>query len=272
MNRLIDFLVLGLMFMSAAYVTEIQNESSTDDEVIINKTELITFDSINVEKLENTDTLQLIDSIKLDTVIEKVEPLVFADAKFEAYMNTNLRKKLTSHVNDATVNPRADDAGNWTGGVQGKGKLVGTYRDIAAVTACAYYGKKTVTPEELRAIDENEAKRIIKWIWDSINASEIPDQDVANITMHIKMHYGNIRIVQRALNSLGENLKLSGTMNKPTLKALQKHTKSDAINTYNVIRTKLKHSYSRSNPVYRKGFMRIIENDFPLKNKNKDEQ
>jgi hypothetical protein len=184
-------------------------------------------------------------------------------SSFEKYMRLPHRQLLTSAQNDGTINPRADDAGNWTGGVVGVGNLVGTYRDISAVAASAYYGYP-VTVSKLRSIDYNEAKRIIKWIWDSIDASQIPDQDVANITMHIKMHFGNIQLVQKALNQLGERLELDGVMGPKTLAAIQRQSRLQPVLTYNRIRAQLKAAYEKSNPVYREGFMNVLK-DFPKK-------
>lgn len=145
-------------------------------------------------------------------------------SSFEKYIQLPHRQFLTSAQNDGTINPRSDDAGNWTGGVVGVGNLVGTYRDISAVAASAYYGYP-VTVSKLRSIDYNEAKKIIKWIWDSIDATEIPNQDVANITMHIKMHFGNIRLVQKALNQMGAGLKVDGVMGPKTLAAIQNQSR-----------------------------------------------
>lgn len=185
-------------------------------------------------------------------------------ANFNGYFNLPHRKLLTSSANDGTINPRPDDAGNWT--YCGKGKLVGTYRDISACAATAYYGYE-VDVHKLRSIDYNEAKRIIKWIWDSINASEIPNQDIANITMHIKMHFGNVGLVQKALVQRGENIGIDGVMGSKTLAALKRKAKSQPIKLYNSIRFYLEQSYNKSNPVYKKGFLKVLK-DFPKKKDN----
>lgn len=193
--------------------------------------------------------------------------MISKGANFERYMQMPWRKKLTQAANDGTINPRADDAGNWDSGVIGVGKLLGTYRDISAVLAKTYY-KREISVQDLRNIDYNEAKRIIKWIWDGIRAGEIQDQDVANITMHIKMHFGNIRLVQEALNNLGEKLDIDGTLGQKTLDAINRQIRKGPARLYNAIRAKLKAAYERSNPVYRKGFLNVLS-DFPEKSTNK---
>lgn len=188
---------------------------------------------------------------------------MLAKARFERYMNLPHRKKLTSAANDGTSNPRADDAGNWTGCGAGQGRLVGTYRDISACLYQQYKGRP-IYVEDMRAMTYAEAKEIIRSIWDKMKLSEVPNQDVANITMHIKMHFGNVKIVQRALNLLGERLSTDGLMGSKTLAALKRQTSLRPTATYNKIRSLLVQAYEKSNPVYRKGFMSLLE-DFPPK-------
>lgn len=189
-------------------------------------------------------------------------------ADFYKYMDLPLRKALTSQVNDGTINPDPDDYGNWTGGRPGKGKLIGTYRDISAVALSDYLGREA-TVEDLRALTHDDAVKIIKSWWDKMQLSEVPDQDVASITFHIKMHYGNLRLVQIALNKLGENLKVDGVFGPQSLAALIRQTKRDEVATYTAIRNTLKKSYEQANPKWRNGFMRFLKEDFPEKQQKK---
>ena len=196
------------------------------------------------------------DSIPLDSI--KVI------SKFEVYIQTELRQILISSDNDGTINPRADDAGNWTGCACGKGKLVGTFRDISACAFTGYYNYEP-TVEELRAITYRQAKTIYKWFWDNLNLSNIPDQDIANITMHIKLHFGNIKIIQIALNNLGANLTVDGIMGPKTNKELVKYSFQNSTKNYNEIRTVLEKRYENASPVYKKGFLKFLKRHFPKK-------
>ena len=189
--------------------------------------------------------------------------MISTGANFEKYIQMPWRQKLLQAANDGTINPRSDDAGNWDSGQIGVGKLLGTYRDISAVLAKSYY-KREITVQDLRNIDYNEAKIIIKWMWDGIRASEIKDQDVANIIFHIKMHFGNVRLAQEALNKLGENLSVDGSLGSKTLDAINRQIRRNPAKLYNAIRANLKAAYERSNPVYTKGFMKLLS-DFPEK-------
>lgn len=183
-------------------------------------------------------------------------------ASFNSYMNLPLRKALTSQVNDGTINPSPLDAGNWTGGVVGVGKLIGTYRDISAVALSSYLGREA-TVEDLRALTEASATKIIKSWWDAMRMGEVPNQDVANIVFHLRMHFGNVRIAQKALNSLGESLNVDGQMGPTTLEALKRQTRRNALKVYSVIRNMLKETYEKS--PYKTGFMRFLTEDFPEK-------
>jgi hypothetical protein len=214
----------------------------------------------NVEYKIEVDTLVIKDTILIQSepkIEERVQikNVSLKDVNFNSYMNLPLRKKLTDSSNDGTINPDPTDSGNWTECKCGKGNLVGTYRDISACALSAYL-KRSVTVKDLRSLTEEDAKKIIKTWWDNMQMSKIPDQDVANLIFHIKMHFGNIQIVQKALNIKDNNV----------IEILVEKTKFDPIETYNKIRENLKKAYENCNPKYRKGFMRFLTEDFPEKN------
>ncbi len=179
-------------------------------------------------------------------------------------MNLPLRKLLTGIVNDATANPLANDAGNWTGCSPGKGNLIGTYRDISAC-ALSDYLKRPATVQDLRNLTEADTRTIIRSWWDKMRMSEVPDQDVANIVFHLRMHFGNVHIAQIALRQLGENVDIDGQFGPQTLEALKRQTRRNAGKTYTAIRNLLKANYQRSDPSVRAGFMRFLTDDFPEK-------
>ena len=192
-------------------------------------------------------------------------------ASFDSYINTPLRKALTSSANNGTKDtpghPRADDAGNWTGCSNGTGNLVGTYRDISACFLSQELGRPA-TYEDLKALTEQDAKRLIKKrFWDKLELDKVSHQETANIICHIYMHYGNIKVVQRALNKLGAGLSTDGQPGPKTNAALQKYA---GVTGYNAIRSELKTAYENNSVViYRKPFLDALEKHFPIISDNK---
>lgn len=181
---------------------------------------------------------------------------------FKQYINSPLRQKLLSSSNSNLASPSKHDGSNWSGCQIGKGVLAGTFRDVSACAASACYGRD-ISIEEMKNLDYNAAVKIIEWIWNKIYGSSIPDQSVANLTMHIQMQFGNIRMVQNALNSKGYNLRSTGAMNRATLNALQNACDKDAIETYNIIREELLSTFKsmRGSHLY----IRVVSKEFPPK-------
>lgn len=195
----------------------------------------------------------------IDLIYSFFEP-VPKDSDFSKYMQSPLRQKLSSHENTATEDPNANDASNWSGCQTGKGVLAGTFRDISACAVSACYGRD-VTVAEMKNLSYFEAEKVINWIWDKIQASKIPNQSVANLVMHIQMQYGNIKIVQLALNEMGAKLRLSGRMDSKTQEALLNFTRLDRADTFNQIRKQLIHAYDRMRGT--SIYVRIINKEFP---------
>lgn len=190
--------------------------------------------------------------------VNLVPTVQLKDINFNSYMELPVRKKLTSSLNDDTVNPDPHDAGNWTGCGCGKGNLVGTYRDVSAC-AMTHMLKRPATVEDLRSLTEEDVKRIFKSWWDDMKMYEISDQDVANIIFHIKLHFGNLGVVQRAFNVKDSKDLMSVVIDK---------SKSDPVEAYALIRETLKQTYMNCNPRYRVGFLRLLDLEFPEKNKS----
>lgn len=192
-------------------------------------------------------------------------------ADFKAYMNTPLRKALTSSSNNGTKDtpghPRADDAGNWTGCSNGSGQLVGTYRDISACMLTQVLGRPA-TYLDLKALTQARAEELIKiWFWDKLELDKVKHQETANICAHIFMHYGNVKVIQDGLNTIGAGLTADGRTGPATLAAIQKFA---GVRGYNAIRAELKRRYETNSVViYRKPFLDALEKNFPVLDNSK---
>ena len=246
MTKIFDLLICLTMLFGIASLSQSSSLPEIKQELKQELTVIIE-DTILSEELNCIEEKELI-----------VKPVVdYRDVNFKSYMNLPIRKQLTSALNDDTVNPDPHDAGNWTGCGCGQGNLVGTYRDVSAC-AMTHMLKRPATTQDLRSLTEEDVNRIFKSWWDDMRMYEIPDQDVANIIFHIKLHFGNIGVVKRALN-IGDD--------KDIIDAVREKTKSDPIETYSLIREDLKTTYSRCNPRYVRGFLRLRDEEFPEKNK-----
>lgn len=189
---------------------------------------------------------------------------LFPRADFEHYMNTPLRQKLLDTINNGMHSPRPHDASNWTGCRVGKGELVGTFRDISACAASACY-KRDVTVDELANFSYDQAKGVIRWIWDGIKATELPDQKIADLYMHIQMHYGNVKVVEKALDKMGYKVSLNGRMRPYEFQQFIEASKKTPFQTYNQIRDCLKTAYAGDNPHFRKAFLKFLDKEFPVR-------
>jgi len=165
----------------------------------------------------------------------------FPQASFETYMQTPFRVKLTKASNNGMQNPNPKDGSNWTSCRVGQGQLVGTFRDISACAASLHLGRP-VTKEELSNFSYEQAAAVLEGLWEDIWAPTIPHQATANICMHVKVHYGNMRPVERALNSLGANCKVDGVWRKWELRWLQHLSYANSGATYMAIRAELSKS------------------------------
>jgi hypothetical protein len=187
---------------------------------------------------------------------------LFPKSDFEHYMQTPLRQKLLDTLNNGMDNPRPHDASNWTGCRVGKGTLVGTFRDISACAASACY-QREVTVDELANFTYDQAKGVIRWIWDGIDATELPDQKIADLYMHIQMHYGNLKVVEKALRKMGYEVWLDGRMKNYEFESFLDASKKQPYRTFNEIRTCLADAYAGDNPKFRRGFLKFLDEEFP---------
>jgi lysozyme family protein len=96
-----------------------------------------------------------------------------------------------------------DDNGNYTGGVKGKGNLVGTNHGIAAPTLSAWLGR-TATVSDMKNLSLETAQLIFKkFFWDKIHADEIKFQGIAEFIFDWSLGSAYcFKEINRALNFL----------------------------------------------------------------------
>ena len=138
-------------------------------------------------------------------------------ASFETYL------PLLQQVEGVYTNHPKDN-GNWTGGKQGIGNLVGTNYGISAPVYAQWIGR-TPTVQDMKSITKKIAQEIFKaWFWNKVNASAINDQSVANIIVDHAVNAGTGsagKIVQKVLNtSFGFNLVVDGAIGNNTINAI----------------------------------------------------
>ena len=203
-------------------------------------------------------------------ILEFFNALGISKASGMAYMYSEPRYSLTNKQNNCVIAgikgiPRDDDAGNWTGCAPGAGQKVGTCLDWSACAESQYLGR-AATPEDLDNLNFNKVAGRMTAIFNQLGLNQLSDQDVANITMHVAMHFGigNLRVVQNALRDLGEDITPDGQMGPQTLAALKRQTNKNAANTYNAIRARLEESYNNAPAHVRAGFLNGLKH-FPEK-------
>ena len=188
-------------------------------------------------------------------------------ASINLYFEHPHRKLLTLASNDATgleTNPRSDDAGNWTGCSINSGLLVGTHRDVSACLLSDHLGRNA-TVYDLRALTKQDVVELFrKYFWDKLGADSLPNQNVANIATHTFAHAGNVRLIQKALNSLGENLTVDGVSGPMTRAALLRQTQRHGNKLYNRIRQEMEQSYLNAGPVYAGPFITQLNQFWPV--------
>lgn len=113
---------------------------------------------------------------------------------------------ILKHEGGYQVHPK--DSGNWSSGKVGEGVLIGTKYGISAPTLIAWRGRM-VTPEEMKNLTEEEAKRIFKSkYWDPLQLDKVKDQQVATLIFDAADGSGVSlakKHVIRALNKIGIN-------------------------------------------------------------------
>lgn len=117
-------------------------------------------------------------------------------AKFE------IAHKKTS-INEGGYTSVREDSGNWTGGVVGVGKLIGTNFGISAPVLCEFL-RKTATIEDMKNITKDTVEIIYrKNYWNKIHGDELTNQEIANSLYDSAVNMGvgqAIKLAQKALN------------------------------------------------------------------------
>jgi lysozyme family protein len=130
-----------------------------------------------------------------------------------------------------------DDNGNWTGGKKGVGELKGTKFGISAASYPAI-DIKALTIEQASALYYRD-------FWRPLGLDEIPNLDIACEIFDTAVNTGTgtaVRIAQRSVKFLGEDIAVDGKPGSDTIKALVRWSKKDpqslfkALNGYQFMR------------------------------------
>lgn len=108
-----------------------------------------------------------------------------------------------------------NDNGNWTGGVKGRGVLIGTNHGVSAPVLSEYLGR-TATVSDMRTLSLEVTEKIFRRnYWDKIRGNEIINQDSANEIFDDAINAGVGAAIRKAQRALG--LKDDGIMGPITL-------------------------------------------------------
>lgn len=155
------------------------------------------------------------------------------------------------------------DPGNYTGGKIGVGIQAGTNMSISAPILSDWRGHE-VTKAEMQALTKKEALEIYKVkYWDKIKGDEIKDQTIANFIADMKSSGGGIPALQRALNTLGENVKVDGGFGDETLKAVNRQITINKAGLHNAFRDQMIIHYEGIGGPGLKNWIASMDRDYP---------
>ncbi len=125
-------------------------------------------------------------------------------------------KRLAKIEGGYSDNP--SDNGNWTGGKQGVGHLVGTNYGITACDYADFIGH-TPSAQEMRDMPFEHAEEIYKKVyWPAMRGDEIENQEEATDILDFDVNSGIKNAIMKAQIVLG--LPQTGIMSNETLKHL----------------------------------------------------
>lgn len=184
-------------------------------------------------------------------------------ASFEQYIAPGTRR---SRRIEAGYQNLYNDVGNWTGGAIGVGIQAGTNMSISAPKLSEWRGHP-VTAQEMQALTKTEALQIYKAeYWDEIKGDQIRSQTIANFAADMKSSAGGngIKELQKALNSLGENLSVDGSVGNDTVQAINRQNAAKLNNLY---RDNMEAYYKRigvgTNAMFLNGWLKDLDKDYP---------
>jgi lysozyme family protein len=122
-------------------------------------------------------------------------------------------EKTSQSEGGYTAHPK--DNGNWTGGRQGVGVLIGTNFGVSAPLLKQFLGRNpTVT--EMKNLSLDTVKNLFKKLyWDAIRGDEIINQEIANEFFDDAILSGQVSAIKKMQTVLG--LSVTGKMDKQTL-------------------------------------------------------
>ena len=156
---------------------------------------------------------------------------------------------------------RTDDTGNWNP----CGELAGTNMGVSAVALSEWVGR-CVTESEMRTLDQATAFNFYAWYFDKYRLFEIQDQKFAELLMNNAMGSpgGATRSAQRALNALGFNIQVDGSMGQQTINALNDAWRKNPAGIYNMVRDQwLLYLKSINKPQFLDGWIYRLDKYFP---------
>jgi hypothetical protein len=158
-----------------------------------------------------------------------------------------------------------NDTGNWTGGQIGVGIQAGTNRSISAPVLSSWVGHP-VTAQEMQALSVETAKAIYKdKFWNAISADQILSQVIAEFAADMKSSTGNNKALQRALNDIGYNVSIDGSIGQQTLGAInQAYTAGKTAQLYNAHRARMIEHYSGV-PNFATALINQLNDDYPAR-------
>ena len=138
------------------------------------------------------------------------------------------------------INP--SDGGNWTGGEQGSGILVGTNWGVSAPVYAKYLGR-TPTEADMRGMLQSTAQAIYRAdYWDTIHGNNMDNQSVANLIYDAAINEGQgtaAIMARQTLNDLGASPKYDESKNywdNDIIDAINKVDSEDFFNKYKSLR------------------------------------